>query len=129
MPNVIDELVSMWNPTVERCGIILEGGEVVEVLNYAVMLSGGHSEFAMRVGDVMEAAGDAKVVGVFHTHPRNTCRPSKADIAGWPEVEEYYIVTELEVMEWKLVGDRPVLVARTKPEMADSVRQAPANSR
>lgn len=126
MDDLTSELLKRWNPEEERCGVVLDTGEVVDVLNYAKKLSAGKSEFAMRNKDVRKAVGDGIIRGVFHTHPSNTARPSEKDIAGWPGVPEYYIVTQNSVTEWKLVGSHPVLVARAGSALDHRVRQATA---
>ena len=121
MDNTSLAMLSMWNPSVERCGIVMNDGEVREVLNYAIMLEAGQCEFAMRTDDVMRVRRDGEIRGIFHTHPSNNPRPSLLDIAGWPMVPEYYVVTEHEVSRWKLVGSNPILIAQTRSSLDNSV--------
>lgn len=122
----LEELLSLWGEEEERCGVILDGYEVVEIANSASMIAGwaGKAEFAMTTDDVSAATRGMPVRGIFHTHPSNISRPSQLDIAGWPNVDEYYIVTKNLVTEWKLVGSNPVLIARARPSMAGRVREA-----
>lgn len=46
------------------------------------------------------------ILGIFHTHPTNIPWPSPRDIRGWPNPQlgwRYFIVTGIEVLEWRLV--------------------------
>lgn len=129
---MIDELIDMWNPTVERCGVILPGGEVREVRNFAVDLGYGGGEFAMKTKHVQEAMGSVpldRLMGMWHTHPSNSPRPSDADVSGWPVLPRfasYLVVTSRVVTEWKLVGPKPVLVSnRSRSSVARRVSQTP----
>lgn len=129
---MLDELLGFWNDSVERCGIVLSGGAVVEIPNQASMLEmSSRSEFAMLRKDVSDAIlpGNS-ICGVFHTHPSNVNRPSTMDIAGWPVGVDYYIVTEGLVTEWKLVGSRAILISRqgAGSALADPLHSAPAAS-
>lgn len=50
-------------------------------------------------------SSDVGVLGVWHTHPNNVVWPTPRDLAGWPNPDlkwRYWIVTNSEVIEWKL---------------------------
>lgn len=47
------------------------------------------------------------ILGVFHTHPSGSGRPSAGDIAGWPNRDlrwRYFIATASDVYEWTYVN-------------------------
>lgn len=49
--------------------------------------------------------GDNSVLGIWHTHPNNVVWPTPRDLAGWPNPDlkwRYWIVTNSEVIEWRL---------------------------
>lgn len=123
------ELLSFWNSDSERCGIILNTGRVIEIYNAAHEASfTTKSEFAMRSDSVWNAVPEGcSIRGIFHTHPNCSERPSTLDIAGWPVgVPEYYIVTRTSVTEWKLVGSKPILIARAGSTLASPLHPATA---
>ena len=120
------ELISLWNSSVERCGYVMDTGEVVEAKNIA---SDPSKNFCMDIDDLIEifcGKDPRKVVGMFHTHPSNSTSPSKTDIIGWPGSRNlrYWIVTNDGVFEWEKDdrgGVRPVHLGST---LASSVRSS-----
>jgi proteasome lid subunit RPN8/RPN11 len=51
---------------------------------------------------------ETEIIGQYHSHPNDVPWPSPRDLVGWPNPElnwRYWIVTNLEVIEWKLVED------------------------
>ena len=126
--SAVDDMLALWNSESERCGVILRGDRVVEIDNYVRKIGLGEAEFLMRKSHVKKALkpeGMDAIVGIFHTHPKNTERPSRQDVAGWPALEgvAYYIVTQNKVLEWKLVGANPVLVAQAGSSLVGRVPQ------
>lgn len=116
-----DELLNFWNKFTERCGYVLRDGTIIEIPNNS---RNPRRSFKMDLDDLITAFRNhnpRNVVGIFHTHPSNSPKPSREDIAGWPsESIKYWIVTENAVYEWakdvsgsvRLVGNGPTLAAQ-----------------
>jgi proteasome lid subunit RPN8/RPN11 len=65
-------------------------------------------EYKIAVDECFENCEGAEdsILGIWHTHPTNIPWPSPRDIRGWPNPDlrwRYWIVTNREVLEWRLV--------------------------
>lgn len=100
--DLVKSLCSKWNPEVERCGIVLLDGEVVELPNVWHEPERGFGILHEDVAPYIAKHGIDYFLGVWHTHPSNTCHPSELDRIGWISIPgvRYFIVTESEVAEW-----------------------------
>jgi proteasome lid subunit RPN8/RPN11 len=106
---IIDMLTaSCLSSNKERCGFVVDDEDIFYVDN-------AHEEpthnFLMDPIDLERVVSEiydirqARIIGVFHTHPNNVPWPTPRDLVGWPNPElgwRYWIVTATEVIEWQL---------------------------
>lgn len=50
------------------------------------------------------------VVGIYHSHPAGTTKPSSRDLYYAPDGMRYWIITQDGAFEWEMSGDKPVAV-------------------
>lgn len=97
------KLREFWVPTVERCGVILQDGIVVEIRNSSPT---PEINFTMLEEDFrgLEEAIEA----TWHTHPRTSANLSSQDYRmflerpGW----QHYIVSETDVRRYYVQGNK-----------------------
>lgn len=93
-------LLSLWVPTHERCGVILNDGTIKELVNLSECPA---KEFRMD----LDSAGVPKqdIIASWHTHCHGSANLSVDDYAGFqaqPELE-HYVVGKDEV--WRYIVD------------------------
>ena len=108
--NTVEELLDEWDAEViEQCGFIDSEQDIWFVDNSH---NNPRQNFLMNEKHMAETLQTIynkekrKVLGIFHTHPTNIPWPSPRDIVGWPNSKlnwRYFIVTQKEVGEWKLI--------------------------
>lgn len=70
----IQQMQEYWNPTVERCGLILQSGEIKELKNSSPT---PHLDFIILADEYAPYAGET--VATWHTHPRTSSNLSTQD--------------------------------------------------
>lgn len=106
------ELVaSCNNSNKERCGFLTEDQDIFYVDNVHAV---PQYNFLMDADDLARVVNEiydirqTRILGVFHTHPNNVPWPTPRDLVGWPNTQlgwRYWIVTNSEVIEWRLVTE------------------------
>lgn len=100
----------------ELCGFITADEDYIRIDN--IHLEPYHN-FYMNPDQVEEvikkiySIRNTFITGIWHTHPNNVPWPSARDLVGWPNPDlrwRYWIVTNKEVIEWRLCDDPPVAV-------------------
>ena len=93
----------------ELCGVIDTQWNAHFILND---LADQPGKFRMNEDGLKEAIdkivnANAKILGIFHTHPSGVPTPSADDIAGWPNRDlgwRYWIATRDDVYEYEFVN-------------------------
>lgn len=88
----MDALLARHKPGKERCGFVLDNGEIVEVPNVA---SEPENAFAIDASDIVKWEGQA--VATWHTHPRESSNLSNEDYRGflnYPNLRHYIVGTD-----------------------------------
>jgi proteasome lid subunit RPN8/RPN11 len=73
-----------WKNDSERCGFVLKGGEVVEVINIA---EEPEDNFEISAEDV--ARYEDQILASWHTHPRGSANLSQSDYYLFSQVPEW----------------------------------------
>lgn len=91
-----------WRPDIEECGLVLLDGTVIPMTNGHDTPEKAFGLLNEEVEPIIRKHGIDFILGIFHTHPSNTDRPSELDVQGWPDSPglRYFIVTESSVAEW-----------------------------
>lgn len=94
---------SLSVPEEERCGYVLDDWSIVLVRNVAenpVREFQFDPEQQYRIVKALRP----RILGMFHTHPSGSHRPSQRDIESWPSIPgfRYWIGTQDEVTEWSI---------------------------
>lgn len=96
----------------EVCGFILRGWHYLPITN----ISGNpRRTFVMEPLEMMEVLRSVaeEVLGVYHSHPGGSPRPSDTDIEAWRYPQfRYWIVTYRDAYEWRIADDRAQPVRR-----------------
>lgn len=90
--NTAFKLLQFWIPTTERFGLVLQGGETVELKNH----SRNPSETALIAQSDIDAWGD-KTVATWHTHPKDNVNLSATDyqmFLGLPHLQHYIVASK-----------------------------------
>lgn len=90
----LNDLKNFWVPSIERCGIVLRDGRIIELKNRS---ANGADEFVM---DLEEFEGDhGEIVATWHTHPTTGPNLSVMDYLLFQSKPKWfhYIVAEQEV--------------------------------
>ena len=86
----------------EQCGFILDGWGIRPMVNWAYEPRRNFKFMYTEQHDVVDSG--ANIIGIYHTHPGGTSRPSQNDIEGWPMVNgegcRYWIATSEALSEW-----------------------------
>lgn len=110
MNEVLMSLLKTWTSGNERCGVVLEGGEVVELTNQAE-----NPRLAFAIPDQDLEPYRDRVVASWHTHPRTTGNLSVADYRlfqahpAW----QHYIVDQTRVWQYSVAFDGMVMLDAT----------------
>ncbi|UVK63813.1 metalloprotease [Gordonia phage LilyPad] len=105
--SVVEQLLKKWCLGDERCGVILQDNTIIELTNGWPDPAHAFGLLYDEMNEVFRRHGRGSVLGIWHTHPNNRCRPSAQDEAGWPVGNfRYFIVTQFEVAEWASPLDR-----------------------
>lgn len=104
MTDITHKLLEIPQASVELCGLITAGGEILHVPNV-------HSEpdkgFRMEPQTLLNFMSNHDVVGTWHTHPEGDAALSQEDYAGfiqWPNLI-HYIVGNGEVRAYIVEND------------------------
>ena len=104
--NTASLLLPYWTPTVERVGLVLFDGTVIELRNQSPTPETGFMVDPEEFKSVSEYT-----VGMWHTHPKNNVNLSPLDhntfksLAGWT----HYIVTETRVRSFIVRNNKVML--------------------
>lgn len=94
---------SLSVPYEERCGYVLDDWSLVLIRNAA---ENPLREFRFDEEQQFRTvkALRPRIIGIFHTHPSGSHRPSRMDIEAWPSIPDfrYWIGTIDEVTEWSM---------------------------
>ncbi|AJD82918.1 hypothetical protein PJWF_00024 [Achromobacter phage JWF] len=102
----------MWNPTVERCGLILRDGTILECQNTH---EDPHIGFEISADDLVKYASQA--VATWHTHPATSSNLSPDDyeaFLAWPQLR-HYIISEKDVWCFFIRNNLVVLFDEENP--------------
>lgn len=104
MPDWCGSMISsLSSPQEERCGYVLDDWTLVLVRNLA---ENPEREFQFDPDQQFRIvkAMRPRIIGMFHTHPSGSYRPSQKDKESWPPMEgfRYWIGTSKEVAEWEM---------------------------
>lgn len=89
----------------EACGFILDDGEIVEIANIHPDPLRGFSMSGQDILNKLDKESLSRIIGIWHTHPKGTIKPSKTDIhairsgailKNWV----YFIATKDQVSQW-----------------------------
>lgn len=97
----------------EICGFIMDDWSLAPITN----VSSRHTDYMMDQTMLKNFYKYRlpKALGIYHSHPREKEEPSDVDWDQWMSVPtglRYFIVTLNKVVEWKMDGDEPELIAR-----------------
>lgn len=104
MPDWCGSMISsLSSPDEERCGYVLDDWTIVLVRNLA---ENPEREFQFDPDQQFRIvkAMRPRIIGMFHTHPSGSHRPSQKDIDSWPPMDgfRYWIGTSKTVAEWEM---------------------------
>lgn len=107
--NTTHALAALSNSIREMCGYILHDGTVIVMPNISASPLDSFEVNAVSQAAVLSNM-HGNVMGMFHTHPRGMCWPSKKDVENWPPAVlqsdiRYFIATTREVGEFRLDED------------------------
>lgn len=96
-----------WDPHTEHCGLILKNQVVYPLRNVSDQPDCSFEFCEDELKELYQKGQDFQALGVYHTHPRNSPRPSTSDIAGWPKRHgiHYWIITREAAWEWAKNND------------------------
>jgi len=99
----MDKLLEYLNPDDkhERCGLILNDGQIIEVDNIH-----GDPEHGFEIPAEMLVRHEKKLSGTWHTHPNGTSQYSQMDHLGfsqWPQLT-HFIISPAGVIGYKVVN-------------------------
>lgn len=111
LQHTIADLVAMSEATDnEICGYIFKDGTIWYVTN---MASNPKTSFFMDPDDSMYIQRTTRdmILGIFHSHPGGSVKPSEHDLAGWPKglPWDYYIVSGGVVRKWVRENNVPTI--------------------
>lgn len=89
----------------EQCGYVLDDYTIVVVKNVSELPK---ESFEFDPGQQANIVRDlrCRLIGMFHTHPKGSPRPSDKDRLNWPQIPsfKYWIVAMGQVYEWEKHG-------------------------
>ncbi|WMC09501.1 hypothetical protein PU634_10275 [Oceanimonas pelagia] len=117
MTELIVQLQRLWQPGPERCGVVLDNGEIIELPNRAEQPA-----LAFEVADADLAPYMGRVVASWHTHPRTSGNLSVSDYRTFQHYPDWqhYIIDQSSVWQYSVAFDYMVLLDQVfDKEMSD----------
>ena len=104
--NLRNNLLPYWTSTVERVGLLLASGEVVELPNHS---NTPEKSFMLARQDIKPYDGQA--VATWHTHPENNVNLSALDYLAFLQLPNltHYIVTETRIRSFVIRNNTVML--------------------